>query len=155
SCLHWPLVFPEVFGGGASGFDVFIGNPPFKRGKGIKASYGDDYREHLVEVVATGQRSSADLVAYFFRRARDLGRSLGFLAINSLSQVDSRAVGLQPLVDDGWTIYRARTNVPWPTKGPDVCITWATRQLWQPSRSLNGIAASAITSSLDAAIGNL
>lgn len=28
--LHWPLAFPEVFGGDAPGFDVVIGNPPWE-----------------------------------------------------------------------------------------------------------------------------
>jgi hypothetical protein len=32
--LHWPLAFPEVFGGAAPGFDAVVGNPPWDMVRG-------------------------------------------------------------------------------------------------------------------------
>ena len=43
--FHWGLEFPEVFLNGRSGFDGFVGNPPFQSGKGgensITAVFGE------------------------------------------------------------------------------------------------------------------
>ena len=63
--LHWALEFPEV-----RGFDAIVGNPPFQGGQKITGALGTSYRDFLVEWVADGVRGSADLVAYFFLRAK-------------------------------------------------------------------------------------
>lgn len=64
--LHWPLEFPEVYLRENSGFDAFVGNPPFLGGKKISGAFGTAYRDYLVASIANGDRGSADLVAYFF-----------------------------------------------------------------------------------------
>lgn len=149
--FHWPLAFPESFvDQERPGFDAMVGNPPFKRGKGITGVFGVDYREHLVRVVAQGQRASADLVAYFFRRCSTVSNGFGLLAINSLPQADSRVIGLEPLLNDGWTIQRAETDFPWPGGGPTVCKVWASKQ-WAGPRSLNGMRTAGITNALNPA----
>jgi Eco57I restriction-modification methylase len=113
--FQWLLEFPEVFERG--GFDAIVGNPPFMGGQKITGTLGRPYREHLVEVVAWGTRGSADLVAYFFLRAFALIRepgNVGLLAVNTISEGDTRQVGLESLVSRGATITAAHPDEPWP-----------------------------------------
>ncbi|HUF22589.1 MAG TPA: N-6 DNA methylase, partial [Vicinamibacterales bacterium] len=42
--FHWPLEFPEVFAGGAPGFDAVIGNPPWEM---LRAGAGSPSRDRL------------------------------------------------------------------------------------------------------------
>jgi len=42
--FHWPLEFPEVFAGGAPGFDAVIGNPPWEM---LRAGAGSLSRDRL------------------------------------------------------------------------------------------------------------
>jgi hypothetical protein len=66
--LHWILAVPDVMERGA--FDAVIGNPPFLGGQKLTGTMGTNVRDWLVNVIAAGQRGSADLVAYFFLRAK-------------------------------------------------------------------------------------
>jgi hypothetical protein len=101
--FHWPLEFPEVFVGGLEeerGFAAIISNPPFQGGQKITGSLGTDYRDYLVEYLANSKRGSADLCAYFFLRASQLvrqGGQCGLLATNTISQGDTREVGLEQI----------------------------------------------------------
>ncbi|MDP9478798.1 MAG: hypothetical protein M3R38_24470 [Actinomycetota bacterium] len=81
--FHWPLEFPEVFAKAgvavreaglaiddgdlhaglaksqetsAPGFAAVVGNPPFQGGQKITGSLGTDYRDYLVEYIASGKR---------------------------------------------------------------------------------------------------
>jgi hypothetical protein len=78
---------------------------------------GIPYRDYLIEVVASGARGSADLVAYFFRRVFQLmanDSSFGLLATNSIAEGYSREVALDPLVNDcESSIFSAYPNEPW------------------------------------------
>lgn len=115
--FHWPLEFPEVFARDRAGFDVLVGNPPFKRGKDLSGLLGASYREWLVQQVASNRRGSADLVVYFFLRANQILRELGcfgLLATNTIAEGDTRQVGLEPLLAAGNCIYQAHPNEPWP-----------------------------------------
>ncbi|TJY55316.1 ATP phosphoribosyltransferase regulatory subunit [Sinimarinibacterium sp. CAU 1509] len=115
--FHWPLEFPEVFARDRAGFDVLVGNPPFKRGKDLSGILGSTYREWLVQQVASNRRGSADLVVYFFLRANQILRELGcfgLLATNTIAEGDTRQVGLEPLLAAGNCIYQAHPNEPWP-----------------------------------------
>jgi hypothetical protein len=163
--FHWWLEFPEVFhadalpadtaafdaalasappGAGpgvaalapfAPGFHAFLSNPPFMGGQKITGALGDEYREYLVQVLASGQRGSADLCAYFFLRAGDLLRqdgNLGMLATNTIAQGDTREVGLDQLAAQGFSIYRAVPSRPWPgTASLEVAHLWIRRGAWQ------------------------
>lgn len=100
--FHWSIEFPEVFEQG--GFDAIVGNPPFQGGQKITGTMGTDYRDYLVEHIAAGRRGSADLCAYFFLRAKALlksGGGMGLLSTNTISQGDTREVGLEALCGDG------------------------------------------------------
>lgn len=94
--FHWPLEFPEVIVK-RSGFDAFVGNPPFLGGKRISTEHGDEY-EKCLKVLFDRSKGAADLCCYFFRRAFILfNRSnayFGLLATNSIVEGDSRAVSL-------------------------------------------------------------
>lgn len=148
-CLHWPLAFPEVFSGGRHGFDAMVGNPPFLGGKRISGPLGTDYREFLIAHLADGMKGNADLVTYFFLRATYLAPTVGFLATNSISQGDTREVGLDRLTADGWTIYRAIKSTPWPGEAAlEIAKAWLRRS-WNGSYSLDGETVSGINSWLD------
>lgn len=106
--LHWALAVPDVMERG--GFDAIIGNPPFLGGQKLTGAMGTEVRDWFVNVLAGGTRGSADLVAYFFLRAYSLltnRGTLGLIATNTLAQGDTREVGLDRMVADGFTITRA------------------------------------------------
>lgn len=115
--LHWVLEFPEVFSGG--GFDAIIGNPPFMGGQKISGNFGSSYREYLVSKLAFDKKGSADLCAYFFLRSayliKNRGR-LGLLSTNTISQGNTREVGLDQLVEHGFIITSAIPSMKWPGK---------------------------------------
>lgn len=129
-CLHWPLAVPEVMERG--GFDAIVGNPPFLGGQKLTGSMGQNIRDWFVNVLAEGRRGSADLVAYFFLRAFSLlnGRgTLGLIATNTLAQGDTREVGLDRMVDSGFTITRAIQSRSWPSQSANLefAAVWGTR----------------------------
>lgn len=152
SFLHWPLEFPEVFRLG--GFDAIVANPPFQGGKKLKAAVGKSYRDYIVRYCANGDSGSADLVAYFFRRAAVLAKSFGLIATNTVYQGVTRKVATGALVsgDTEATIYRADSSAKWP--GRDAVYVprvwwdrhgkarWATRPL------VDGVVVNGVTSDL-------
>jgi hypothetical protein len=160
--LHWPLVFPEVFQWG--GFDAIVGNPPFLGGKKISGTTGSAYREFLVDAIARGVKGSADLVAYFLLRAHVLlsptGQA-GIIATNTLSQGDTREVGLDQLVACGVTIRQAVKSEPWPSKSAvlEYCAVWTSRASLGGGSTckVDDLIVSAVTPGLDPesrAVGN-
>ncbi|MCP9883343.1 N-6 DNA methylase [Cyanobium sp. Alchichica 3B3-8F6] len=114
--FHWDLEFPEVFGDGRSGFDVFVGNPPFA-GKNTIAEGSPDGILDWFKQLHAESHGNADLVAHFFRRCFDLlrpGGSLGLIATNTIAQGDTRSTGLRWICLNGGTIYAARKRYKWP-----------------------------------------
>ncbi|MET9368277.1 type IIL restriction-modification enzyme MmeI [Streptomyces griseoflavus] len=154
--LHWPLEFPEIMGvGGTSGFDVVVGNPPFLGGKKLTGTLGQDYREYLVNRLASGTRGHADLCAYFLLRNLSIapGRRTGIIATNTIAQGDTREVGLDRATADGWTVYRAIKSQSWPgTAALEVSLLWLAGRVGNDERHLlDGRKVREITSNLDAA----
>lgn len=150
-CFHWPLRFPEVFlDEGRVGFDAIIGNPPFLGGKRISGPNGFAYRQYLVAHLANGVAGNADLVTYFFLRACEMSRSVGLLATNTISQGDTREVGLDRLTAAGWTIHRAVKTAPWPNEaGVEVSKVWLWSDSWAGRLELDGEHVSGVTSLLE------
>ncbi|WP_432068776.1 Eco57I restriction-modification methylase domain-containing protein [Streptomyces sp. C10-9-1] len=152
--VHWPLVFPEVFEGG--GFDAVIGNPPFLGGTKISGSLGKCFQLYLGESVANMIGNRCDLVGYFALRAHHLlnerGQT-GLIATNTLSQGDTRAVGLDQITRDGVEIRKAVKNAMWPTRSAALkyCAVWTSVPEVQnrAQRLLGGRPVSGISSSLD------
>ncbi|MBN9346891.1 MAG: N-6 DNA methylase, partial [Devosia sp.] len=112
--FHWTVEFPEVFARQNTGFDAFVGNPPFLAGSEISGSLGDPYLKWLQHHFGT--KGQVDLVATFFLRAFDLirnGGTFALLATQTISRGDTRAAGLERIVHGGGIIYRARRRIPW------------------------------------------
>jgi hypothetical protein len=153
--IHWPLVFPEVFENG--GFDATIGNPPFLHGSRITGTSGTSYRSYLVETIANKKRGNADLVVYFTLQAHGIVSNIGqvgIIATNTLTQGDSREVGLDQICARGTNIRRAIKSKPWPSRSAalEYCAIWTSTIT--PSQhaefKIDGqIAKMGITSSLD------
>ena len=146
--FHWHLEFPEVFVDRA-GFNAFVCNPPFMGGQKITGNMGTAYRDYLVEHLARGKRGSADLCAYFTLRAASLMRDsgqFGFLATNTIAQGDTREVGLDQLMADGYVIPRANPSRPWPgTASLEVAHVWLRRGQWKTPFVLDDKPVSSIT----------
>jgi type I restriction-modification system DNA methylase subunit len=128
--LHWILAVPDVLERG--GFDAVIGNPPFLGGKKISGATGSNVREWFVNVLAGEAKGNADLVAYFFLRAWSLltGKgNLGFIATNTVAQGDTREVGLDRMVADGFSITRSIQSRPWPAASVNLefAAAWGSR----------------------------
>jgi hypothetical protein len=148
--LHWPLAFPEVFvDREQTGFDAIVGNPPFLGGKRISGAVGTDFREFLVQRLAAGTKGSADLVSYFFLRSAQISRGFGLLATNTISQGDTREVGLERLTASGWVIHRAVKSTPWPGESTlEVAKVWMCRT-WNGPCELADIVVANITPMLE------
>ncbi|WP_273165858.1 Eco57I restriction-modification methylase domain-containing protein [Actinomyces israelii] len=130
-CIHWPLELPDVIQD-HGGFDAIIGNPPFLGGQKLTGAMGANIRDWFVSVLANGTRGSADLVAYFFLRAHSLLKptgTLGLIATNTLAQGDTRQVGLDRMVERGFTITRSIQSRPWPATSANLeyAAVWGTR----------------------------
>ncbi|HAT1993809.1 TPA: ATP phosphoribosyltransferase regulatory subunit [Legionella pneumophila] len=148
--FHWCLEFPEVFERG--GFDGIVGNPPFMGGQKITGVFGKCYRDYLVERIAKGKRGSADFVAYFFIRANDLLCSkgaFGLIAVNTISEGNTREVGLDTIIASGSTIYNATPNVIWPGKANVVTSSvHVTKDVWHGMKYIAGNQVEIISSAL-------
>lgn len=149
--FHWPLEFPEVLAD-RRGFHAIVGNPPFQGGQKITGALGTDYRDYLVERIALGRRGSADLVVYFLLRAAQLVSEsglIGSLATNTVSQGDTREVGLEWLIRRGMVIFRAVRSRPWPGVGTvSIAQIWLRRGSWEGEVVLEGNSVAAINPSL-------
>ena len=152
--LHWPLGFPEVFEKG--GFDAIIGNPPFLGGQKLTGSLGTSYREYLIQSIGMSARGSADLVAYFLLQAHRILNSngqTGLIATNTLSQGDTREVGLDQIIANKVTIRKSIKSKPWPSNSAalEYCAAWTSRT--PPEKQAvslaDGVPTLGITSSLE------
>jgi hypothetical protein len=114
--FHWELEFPEVFARENPGFDGIVGNPPFIRGKSIGTNLGNCYRDFVVFANAEAN-ASADICAFFFRRAFDLIRrtgACGLIATKTIAKGSTRTAGLRWICNNGGVIYSAVRRVVWP-----------------------------------------
>ena len=152
--LHWVLEIPDVVVDHC-GFDAVVGNPPFVAGSKITGALGKNFRDWLLWQIA-GRRGNADLVAYFFLQAFSLLRSngtLGLIATKSLAQGESREVGLDQIVEDGFEITRSIQSAPWPAAGANLeyAAVWGTRDIVEPAvpRYANGSETTRITTLLE------
>ncbi len=157
--VQWLTRFPEVFlGTDDPGFDAVIGNPPFLGGQKITGAAGVAYREHLVRHVGGGTRGSADLVAYFLLTAHALLNThgqLGLIATNTVTQGDTREVGLDRLVAAGLDLRAAIKSRKWPTRGANLefSVLWGSRTSREPGvlAVADGVQVAAISPALDPA----
>ena len=143
-----PLALNGRGAGGEGGFDAICGNPPFMGGKKITGAMGTAYRDFLVEWVANNVKGNADFVAYFFlqisRLLKDDG-CFGLVATNTISQGDTREIGLDQVATKG-KIYRAIPSRPWSgTAALEVSYVWAKKGEWKGEYFLDNQPVKAIT----------
>jgi hypothetical protein len=106
---------------------------------------GAPWRAFCVQHVVggeTGVRGSGDLVAYFlcqcYRLTRDNG-TLGFITTNSISQGDTRQIGLSRLVRLGASTYAANSSTTWPgTSSLEFSQIWLYKGTFLGRPSLDG-----------------
>jgi hypothetical protein len=116
--FHWPLEFPEVFQSKRSGFDAVVGNPPFLWGMRISTTFGSCYLKYL-EQKAQSSLGAADLCVHFLLRADEITSrpsTTGFILVDTISQGDTREVGLGKLLSKNLAIIWAQSSTPWPGK---------------------------------------
>jgi hypothetical protein len=115
------------------GFNVIIGNPPFMGGQKITGSLGTEYRDFIVKWIGNNKKGSADFCAYFFLKAKHLlneNGGFGLIATNTISQGDTREVGLDQLIEN-CTIYRAVPSRNWPGSASlEVAYVWLRKGSW-------------------------
>ncbi len=136
--------------------DVIIGNPPFLGGNKVRQQLGDDYLDHLFAVYAGRVPRFADLVCYFFEKARaHIARGgtprAGLLATNSIRQGTNRRV-LDRIQESGG-IFMAWSDERWVLNGAAVRISIVGFDNGSEANwTLNGVAVSAINSDLSGAL---
>ncbi len=136
--------------------DFVIGNPPFLGGKLLRASLGDHYVDDLFAIYDGRVPREADLVCYWFERARaliesrDLKRA-GLLATNSIRGGANRKV-LQHIKDTG-DIFMAWSDRPWILEGAAVRVSMVGFDDGsERSRALDGSSVEEINADLSASL---
>jgi hypothetical protein len=156
SMFHWCLEFPEVIVK-RGGFDAFVGNPPFIGGTLISGRLGKTLHSFVTHSLAADSSSGgrADLCAYFFRRVKQALRTsgaFGLVATNTIAQGDTREVGLDFLLGDGVSLFRATPSKTWPGAATlEVAEVWGYCGEWRGSVELAGHIVRNISSLLDEA----
>ncbi len=107
--------------------DVIVGNPPFLGGKMLRSALGDEYVEALFEIYRGRVPAEADLVAYWFEKARAMvesGRTkrVGLLATQGLRGGANRKV-LDRIKETG-DIFLAWSDEPWVLDGAAVHVSF-------------------------------
>jgi type II restriction/modification system DNA methylase subunit YeeA len=106
--------------------DFIIGNPPFLGDKKMRAELGDDYVSALRALYAERVPGGADLVTYWFEKARaqiaaGKAKRAGLLATNSIRMVGNRPV-LERIKASGG-IFMAWSDRPWVLDGANVRVS--------------------------------
>lgn len=140
---HFPLLYPEAFALPRTGFDAVIGNPPFLGNRLWKPHFGSGFQSWAARLLGAPSVGKVDLSLLFLRRAWNLltpEGKLGLIVTTSLREPESRALGFSSLVEQGATIYAARSTMGWPTKaaGVYISIVWITRSRVKVRRWLDG-----------------
>lgn len=113
-----PPAWPEA--------DIIIGNPPFLGGKKLRTELGDTYVDTLFRLYEGCVPHEADLVTYWFERARALVergqvRRIGLLATQSIRAGANRKV-LERIKSTG-DIFLAWSDRPWILDGAAVRVS--------------------------------
>lgn len=106
--------------------DVIVGNPPFLGGSKLRRELGDSYTEALWAIYYTRVSGAADLVCYWFERARvsiatGKAERVGLLATQSIRAGASRKV-LERIKQTG-DIFMAWSDRPWVLDGAAVRVS--------------------------------
>ncbi|MDO9195235.1 DNA methyltransferase [Rhodoferax sp.] len=130
---------------------VVIGNPPFLGDKKMRAELGDDYTTTLRKVYEGRVPGGADLVCYWFEKARKaietngLGAA-GLVATNSIRGGRNRAV--LDAIAETTRIYEAWSDEGWVNEGAAVRVSLIAFGHASQDASLNGQWAEVINADL-------
>lgn len=140
--------------------EFIIGNPPFLGGKKLRGGLGDDYVETLFRVFDGKVPREADLVTYWFEKARQqiaAGRTrrAGLVSTNSLRGGANRKV-VERLVADA-PIFQAWADEPWVVDGAAVRVSMVCFGAREDGEglTLDGLPVEAINSDLTAEAGDV
>ena len=105
--------------------DVIMGNPPFLGGKRLRDELGDTYLDSLFQLYQKRVPAEADLVCYWYEKARahiaaGKAKRAGLLATNSIRSGTNRVV-LDRIKQSG-DIFLAWGDRPWVLEGAAVRI---------------------------------
>jgi hypothetical protein len=120
------MTAPGAIEAGWPNADVIIGNPPFLGGSKKRGQLGDDYFQALNAVYAERVPGGADLVCYWFEKARahiaaGHCRAAGLVATNSIRGGANRKV-LERIVEST-AIFTAWSDEPWVNDGAAVRVS--------------------------------
>jgi hypothetical protein len=106
--------------------DVIVGNPPFLGGSKLRRELGDSYTEQLWSLYKERVPGAADLVCYWFERARTMiasgaGQRAGLLATQAIRAGASRKA-LERIKATG-NIFMAWSDRPWVLDGAAVRVS--------------------------------
>ena len=106
--------------------DVIVGNPPFLGDKVMRSEMGDVYVDRLRKCFDGRVAGGADLVTYWFEKARaqiEAGqcRSAGLVSTNSIRQKRNRVV-LERILEST-RIFEAWSDEPWINEGAAVRVS--------------------------------
>ena len=142
--VDWPAV------------DVIVGNPPFLGGGKMRGELGDEYYERLTHYYDGRLPGFADLVCYWFEKAREQiengkAKRAGLLATNSIRGGANREV-LKRIKDTG-DIFMAWADRDWILDGAAVRVSMvAFDRAVQDERTLDGLPVDHITPDLTATV---
>jgi type II restriction/modification system DNA methylase subunit YeeA len=132
--------------------DVIVGNPPFLGGKRLRAELEDGYVDDLFALYRDRVPREADLVCYWFERAREQitggkVRRAGLLATNSIRGGANRRV-LARIRESGG-IFFAESDRPWILNGAAVRVSMVGFDdgSWK-EKTLDGVPAEEINADL-------
>ena len=120
--------------------EAIVGNPPFLGGSRLLRELGDEYAARLRQVYAGRVPGGADLVCYWFEKARaqieaGSAQRAGLVATNSIRGGANRKVlerilaTPSPLMGEGWgggeklVIFHAWSDEPWINNGAAVRVS--------------------------------
>ena len=121
--------------------DVIVGNPPFLGDKKMLAALGEDYVSRLRKLYRGRVPGGADLVTYWFEKARALVAAgkierVGLVATNSIRQKRNRPV-LERIRETG-TLFTAWSDEPWINEGAAVRVSLVAFGPTATTESLTG-----------------
>lgn len=131
--------------------EFIVGNPPFLGGKLMRAGLGDEYVETLFDVYDGRVSREADLVVYWFEKARvqikaGKSRRAGLVATNSIRGGVNREVIDRILTDT--RLFEAWSDEPWIIDGAAVRVSLICFGQEDGEQHLDGKPVSVINSDL-------
>ena len=136
--------------------EVIIGNPPFLGGYKMRSELGDVYANHLFKLYEQRIPGPADLVCYWFEKARAIIESqqvqrVGLIATNSIRGGVNREV-LKRIKESG-DIFMAWDDNPWVLDGAAVRVSIIGFDGgYEATKWFNGLPAAVINADLTASV---